>query len=258
MKFGLVLLIAFMTTVMIQPLMGQMDSTKVVDVVWLKDGSKLTGTILQWELSRGMTFRLITGAEIIIPKTDIKKVSQDIPLQQSMIDHVKDTYVRVPKPYAFKEKGWYQNSSGFFNFSYNGGAGIHHAMGYRFNRLLSLGIGTGIETHDFSNNRNIVPVYAEARGFFLAQKITPYYALKVGYGFALRDKSRGTTGAIGGFHLSPEVGLRFGSGDVSYYAGVEYKLQNATFSNQGFEFGGGTVTDKISYRRIEIRTGLLF
>ena len=49
-----------------------------MDIVWLKDGSKLTGIIIKWELEKGMEFKLLTGAEIIIPKKDIHRVMQDI------------------------------------------------------------------------------------------------------------------------------------------------------------------------------------
>jgi len=238
---------------------GQAEEQKAVDIVWLKDGSKLTGTILKWELERGMEFKLLTGAEIMIPKKDIHRVVQDVKSgDRTGAPDSKYSFVRSVKPYSFKEKGWYQNSSGFINLSFYSGAGIHHAMGYRFNRMLGVGLGVGIESNDFTTTRNIVPIYAEARGFLLPRKISPFYALKLGYGIALKDESRFITDAVGGIYISPELGVRFGSGDVSYYLGLEYKLQNATFTSDGFDFGGARVIDKISYRRIELRTGLLF
>lgn len=259
MKSSLTIFIFIFAFLASKPLTGQAEEINAIDVVWLKDGSRLTGTILKWDLERGMEFKLLTGAEITILKKDIHRVIQDV---QNTDDHgllkSEYSYARIPKPYTFREKGWYQNSSGFINVSYSGGAGIHHAMGYRFNRLLGVGLGTGIETHDFSSIRNIVPIYVEARGFLIPQRISPYYALKIGYGIALKDDSRGTTKAVGGFHFSPEIGVRFGGGDVSYYLGIEYKIQNATFTTDGFDFGGFKFTDRISYRRVELRTGLLF
>lgn len=245
----------------IQSIWGQSVEPLVVDIVWLKDGSKLRGTILKWELERGMDFKLLTGAEIVIPKNEIQRVMQDITLREGS-EKETNTYVRPPRVYAFKEKGWYQNTSVFLNISFSGGAGIHHAMGYRFSRLLGVGIGSGIETHDFDAIRNIIPVYAEARGFLLPKKITPYYALKIGYGIALKERffegPSGSANAKGGFHFSPEFGVRFGAGDVSYYLGLEYKIQNASYTYPDFFGGGAIITDKISYRRLELRTGLLF
>lgn len=227
---------------------------KTIDIIWLKDGSRLRGTILEWDLEKGMKFQLATGATIFIEKTDIEKVVQESTETEKVDRSVRNTY--LPRPYSFREQGWYHNTSGFLNISAMGGAGVHHVMGYRFNRMFGVGLGTGIESHDFNWVRNIVPVYAEARGFFLPQKITPYYAVKIGYGFALNDPNSGTTDARGGFHFSPELGMRFGGGDVSYYLGLEYKIQNASFTNEWW--GGGTSRDEISYRRLELRTGLLF
>ncbi|MDQ3016162.1 MAG: hypothetical protein M3R25_05510 [Bacteroidota bacterium] len=236
------------------------DSSNLVDVVYLKDGSTLMGRIIQWDMDRGMDFQLSTGATIAISKADIKKVTQNTSpeFEGIPVDSVT-TYVRTPKIYNFRERGWYNTTSGFFNLSFSGGAGVHHAMGYRFNRLLGVGVGTGVETHDFDFVRRFIPVYVEARGFLLPKKISPYYALKIGWGFALKDDVSGTVAAKGGFHFSPEVGVRFGAGEVSYYLGLEYKLQNGSFTWNGWDFSGGTlVTDHISYRRIELRTGLLF
>jgi hypothetical protein len=153
----------------------------------------------------------------------------------------------------------YHTFSGFLNFSFMGGAGLHYSIGHRFSRLLGVGLGTGLETHDFNNSRNIIPIYAEARGFLLPKRISPYYALKLGYGFALGNEFNGTLEAKGGLHFSPEIGVRFGATDVNYYLGVEYKIQNATFTSTGWGWDGqGRFTDKISYRRFELRTGLVF
>jgi hypothetical protein len=236
------------------------DSTKAqtFDIVHLKDGSRLSGKIVSWDLEKGMEFKLVTGASIYINKEEIDRVEQDTEeLPNDRFRRYRRPF--VPRPYAFRETGWYHNSSGFFNISTLGGVGLHHAMGYRFSRLFGVGLGTGIETNDFSAYRKMIPVYAEVRGFLLPKKISPYYAVKLGYAFGLRDEINGTLGAKGGLLFSPELGVRFGAGDVNYYLGVEYKLQNATFIWNGWDWTGGTrVEDKISYRRFELRTGLLF
>ncbi|HQW02186.1 MAG: hypothetical protein IPN60_04010 [Saprospiraceae bacterium] len=228
----------------------------IVDVVLLKDGSKLSGTIVKWELARGMELKLITGAIVNIPKEEIVKVYQDLPFsaQHSL---APEMYARGPRPYAFREEGVYQTFSGFISFSDPGGAGVHYSIGHRFNRLLGVGLGVGFESNDFWYTRNMVPIYAEARGFLLPQRITPYYALKLGYGIALSDPINGTLDAKGGVLFCPEFGVRFGGRTVSYYLGLEYKIQNATWRTTDW-WNGGEFTDKVSYRRLELRTGLVF
>ncbi len=226
----------------------------LVDVVWLKGGSRLTGTIVKWELARGMEFRLATGAVMEIPRNEIEKVYQDV--QQNSIFSSGPSLPRLPHPYAFKEHGLYQSFSVFLNFSDPGGAGLHYSIGHRFSRLVGVGGGIGIESNDFFNDRGLVPVFAEARGYFRADKISPYYAFKMGYGFAIKNSSFEQVDARGGFYMSPEVGVRFGGSTVNYYLGIEYKLQSAIYVNY-FDWQG-TSTDKITYKRVEMRTGIVF
>lgn len=252
------IVILVLVSLLVLPLRSQeiIEENQIVDVVWLKDGSKLSGTILKWELARGMTFKLITGAEVQIPKEQILKVYQDIPFGSQSYSDPMDHW-RGPKPYRFREEGFYNTFSAFLNFSNNGGAGMHYSAGHRFSRLLGVGIGIGYESNDFFYTRNIVPLYLEARGFFVPQKISPYYALKIGYGFALTSEINGTIDARGGLHFSPELGVRFGCGKVNYFMGLEYKIQNATFTNNDW-WNGGIFTDQVSYRRTEFRFGILF
>ncbi|HJW29254.1 MAG TPA: hypothetical protein VJ508_08365, partial [Saprospiraceae bacterium] len=226
-----------------------------VDVVWLRDGSRLVGTITKWELARGIEFKLATGASVVIPKSDIRKVYQHISGEQDY-SPVTEPRSREPLPYSFKEKGVYNSFSGFLNLSDIGGAGLAYSIGYRFNRLLGTGVGVALETNDMINNRDVIPVFAEARGFFMPEKISPYYALKLGYGIAVKKQNSLDVNARGGFYFSPELGVRFGGRLVNYYLGMEYKLQRATFvSDFGWET---TATDRITYKRFELRTGLLF
>ena len=91
------------------------DSTdsQTFDVVHLKDGSRLSGKILSWDMEKGMEFKLATGATIYIQKAEIVRVVQDSPeIANDRFRRFRQPF--VPRPYAFREKGWYQNSSGFF------------------------------------------------------------------------------------------------------------------------------------------------
>jgi len=238
-------------------LKAQADSTShpvMVDVVWLRGGSRLTGTILKWELARGMELKLATGAVMIIPRNEIDKVYQDVMLNSTYLSNFP--VVHESHPYAFNEHGLYQSFSLFLNFSDPGGAGLQYTIGHRFNRMLGVGGGIGIETNDFFNERSQVPLFVEARGFFLPEKITPYYAVKLGYGFAIKHNTIEVLDSKGGLYFSPEIGVRFGSRKVNYYLGMEYKILQAKYVNAyGWE---GTTTDKITYRRLEMRTGLIF
>jgi hypothetical protein len=250
----MILVIIF--SIMMGEIKGQDAATSVplIDVVWLKDGSRLSGTIIKWELNRGMEFKLLTGATMVIPRPEIRRVFQQIRLGSE--ESIVSPPDRSPRPYSFKEEGLYHTFSGFLNTSFAGGAGMHYSIGHRFNRLLGAGIGFGYESNDLDLNRNFIPLYAEARGFLLARRITPYYAVKAGYGFAVQNDNVTGETHKGGFHFAPEAGVRFGGQDVNFYAGAQYKIQSATYTSQwGEDF---SFTDKITYRRLEMRLGIVF
>ena len=254
-KLYLLMAFAFLTS----SANAQLDSiiNPVVDVVVLKNGSRLSGTIIKWDLARGMQYKLMTGAEMFIPKEEIVKVYQDQAFSVRSLE-TYEPYPRRDRSYAFKETGFYNTFSFFLNFSSSGGAVLHYSAGHRFSRMLGVGLGIGYESNDFDYTRTMVPLYAEARGFFLAEKISPYYAVKIGYGFSLEDPLDGTIDAKGGFMFSPELGVRFGGRAVNYYLGLEYKLQNATWTQSWSWDGSGQFTDVVSYRRVNFRTGILF
>lgn len=232
----------------------------IVDVVQLKDGSRLVGRIERWVYDRGLEIVLITGTRVSVPKQDIRNVTQQTVLSDQLA--IFQTYgydMNAKRPYAFREEGLYQVFSGFVNMSANGGAGLHYAIGHRFNRLVGAALGIGYESNDLTQSRTLVPVYAEARGFLLAKKITPYYGLKVGYAFALRNEAEWLTDAQGGFGFSPEVGVRFGGRAVSFFIGAEYKWQQASWTYTGWGWDGqGRYTDEVTYGRVNLRTGILF
>ena len=254
-QFFITILIGAASVLGAQTLPDSTSKPAMYDVVVLRGGSRLTGTIIKWELERGMEFKLATGAMMVIPKNEINEVFQDITITAPTYPRYYEG-PRQPRPYTFREHGFYQSFSLFLNFADPGGAGLQYTAGHRFSRMLGVGAGIGIESNDFWNERSAVPLFAEARGFLVKEKISPYYAVKLGYAFALKNEFSNEIESRGGAYFSPEFGVRFGSRAVNYYLGLEYKIMSATYVD---DFGwDGTSTDRVTYRRIEMRTGLFF
>jgi len=235
------------------------SADSIVDVVRLRDGSRLVGKIERWEFDRGISIRLITGALVSVPKREVRSVEQQTTLGQPLAAPARPgPFSREPKPYAFKEEGFYQVISGFMNPAATGGLGHNYAAGYRFNRLLGVGIGTGIETHDIVSIRNLIPLFVEVRGFVLPNKVSPYYAFKLGYAFALNDGTSGLERARGGISIGPEAGGRFGARRVNFFLGAEFKYQRASWTYAWGWDGQGEYTDDMRYRRLNLRAGIVF
>lgn len=228
------------------PVMGQGLNT--LDVVYLESGSVWQGTILSWEDDGVVMFETLNGVKISIPESQIKRVKQKV-----------ITDYKVVRPYSFKESGLYHsiNLSASVG-SEEPGLGATYSAGYRFNRLLGVGIGAGFENFSAGEGFKVIPLYAEIRGFVTRTKVSPYYALRAGYGFALASADHNIADAQGGWHVNPEVGVRFGGGSkVSYYLGIAAHFQEATYEYD-WPFSEGSTTDRYLFKRWEMKMGITF
>lgn len=219
--------------------------------VYRSDGSILKGEITEWTADYLM-LRLLSGLEIKIEAGEVHKVvSRNI----RRAAYMRSGHVR--REYLFKDEGLYHVTTGAFSTGPYAALGLTHAVGYRWSRLLSAGGGVGVESYDLGSGNQIVPVFAEMRGFFMNQNISPYYALRAGYGFALRNSESNVSSTRGGRMLGFELGYRFGgTRAMNFFTGVGMHFQNATYV---YEWPWEErFTDKVRHRRTELRIGVIF
>lgn len=218
--------------------------------VYQMDGSVLKGAITEWH-DDYITLRLMSGVEIKISTGHIRKI-----VAQTQSPAKKYRGIRE-RSYGFKEEGIYHVTTTAFSAGPAAGIGLTHAVGYRFSRLLGVGAGIGAESFEIGEGNQIVPLFVEARGFFMKQNISPYYALRAGYGFALKSSETNITEAQGGRMFGAELGYRFGGvRAVNFFAGVGVHFQKATYV---YEWPWeGTFRDELDYRRTELKIGVIF
>ena len=218
--------------------------------VYRHDGSVLKGEITEWN-TQYMKLKLLSGLEIVLTADEVQKVvSKNVP-------RTKTARTSVAREYKFKDEGLYHVTSTSFSAGPFWGVGITHAVGYRFSRPLSVGAGIGAETFDIGSGKQMIPVFAEVRGFLMKQNISPYYAVRAGYGFAFMNEEENVTSAKGGRMLSAELGYRF-TGDRAFnvFAGVGVHFQKATYTYQWP--WSERITDEISHQRTELKVGVIF
>jgi len=135
------------------------------------------------------------------------------------------------------------------------GLGIHHVTGYQFNRWIGAGMGIGFDGYDIGAGENIIPVYAEARGYFMKKNTTPFYSVALGYGFAGKNDNTGIIEGSGGIMFNPNIGYRIGaSAGANFTLALGYKLQKASFTPRW----NGEIERKFTYSRLNLKLGLLF
>ncbi len=215
------------------------------------DGSVLKGEITEWNVEF-ISMRMLSGLEIKIDAELVRKVvSRNVPKS------VNGRRGGIERTYSFKEEGIYHVTTAAMSAGPAAGVGITHAVGYRFSRLLGLGAGIGAEAYEVGSGNQIVPLFLEARGFFMKQKISPYYALRAGYGFSLTNSETNITETKGGRMFGAELGYRFGGARfVNFFAGVGVHFQKATYK---YEWPWEEAfTDVVDHRRTELKIGVIF
>jgi len=243
-------------------LFGQIKDS--IDLIYLKNGSIFKGKVLiQGE--GAVRFQLRENGSILnINPENIKNIKKNISLDhfQTTIDDIKKI-----KPNNFKTKGFYQSlaislMTGFPEDDVDGiknGFGFRFVYGYRFNRWIAAGLGTGMNQYLITDNDKIIPVFANFHGFINAKRISPMYNLDVGLGLGLYD-SNFLENIIPGFLFHPSIGFRLGSSEsANTTIDMGVRFQNITDIFFVEDFTGNYIKEEINrFSRITIRLGILF
>ena len=233
--------------------LGAQESSDIqyMDIIYLKNGSKLKGNIVSYDVNGETVFNLLGGGQLIMPSSDIKKIRQV---------EVNDRFekVRLSKPYLFEEKGIYTTIGAYTLGATQGiGLGAQASVGYQINRLFGLGLSFARDSYDPSNVEILYPIGLEVRGYMTEKNISPFYAFNTGYGLAFEGERNNLIEAKGGWMFNPRIGLRLGArSDVNLLASIGYRFQPASFE-RGAGWWGINRTENHYYRRFEVKFALI-
>ncbi|MFT5834185.1 MAG: sRNA-binding regulator protein Hfq [Cognaticolwellia sp.] len=228
------------------------DAQYYEEVVYLTNGSVIRGNVLEQTKE---TIKIeITGGSILVYKmSEVEKIVKE---------EKKLKFKKKERDYQIKETGYYNAISvGFLpglgqfgDFAFGGS--LHYTFGYQYKPILGAGIGIGGDAYIYDAIQNIIPIYLEGRGYFSNKPFSAYYSVNAGYGFALRSNAWNVTDEKGGIYVHPKIGFRFPSrSNAAFTMELGYSYQRATFTYDDWQ---GRYEDKISFRRISMRFGVLF
>lgn len=242
-------------------LRGQENPENCRDVLYMLGGNRLTGQITEIKPGDTLVFKSWGGAVFQIPRKEVKRIVQDCRGTKGAS--------QGPRPYTFKERGVYHHSRGsvLIGQAYYGldnvGLQIQHSSGWMFSRLLGAGLGTGIERFDpgsEASEASVYPLFAEIRGYALPKRLTPYYSIAAGWGFAGKNTGQrwGYTDTWrGGWMAQAEIGYRIGN-HLIVHGGLRLQRKYRDWaSNWGGPEGGIRGTDRILHKRLVLGLGLL-
>jgi hypothetical protein len=230
----------------------QAQTKQYNDVVYLNDGSKIRGRILNYKPDESVLVALSTGQEVKFLAKDVKKVVMDLPV-----------VAKAPEPYAFKERGLYNATSFALSFgksfyTNNLGVGLQHSIGYQFKRILGAGVGVSYENLYIQNSAEgrMFSVFGEVRGYLSQHNTAFYYNVAGGMAFPVAKASENLTNLKGGLLIYPAVGMRFGASKrYNFFVDIGAKMQQVSYSSLN-EWSENHYA--VTYRRWVVRGGILF
>ena len=186
---------------------GVASAKELQDVVYLKNGSIIRGTIIEQVPNESLKIKTADGSVFVYEISQVDKYAKEEPVLKS-----KGLNPRV-KGY----RGWVETGGavglgtfgdGVFTFS--------TSHGYQFSPYFFLGAGIGVDYH-FGWETVFMPIFANARAYFIDGKISPFMDVKIGYSPV--DDS-------GLFYFTPSVGVSFGtSKKCAVNLSIGYNLQ---------------------------------
>lgn len=220
-------------------------------IVYLKGGTQLEVNIIEWDREKGITATTLWGQEMFFPIDKILKVK---------------SYSAETKwnQYKFREEGIYYALFGGLITSnpgerlneYNGYT-FSFSSGYRFNRLLSIGLGTGIDQYAHRSGERVQPIFIDLRSFLFAKNTTFVANLQTGYSLAFNNENKGIVDAKGGFMFYPNIGLSFGDSETKYSFDIGYKFQRATWTYASQWDVRNRTEYRMNYQRLVVRFGIV-
>lgn len=227
-------------------LVGQQDA--YLTKVKLNDGSVLEGRLTEY----------VDGEYI---KMNIGE--SEITIKHSSIKSIRHEKARSPRDYKFREEGWYHHSSAGFlpGFISAGspvlGVEIDHSSGYQLNRFLGAGINLAATAYNPFHNESTYSIAGEVRGYLLENYLSPYYAIRGGYGFVMRGEN--FLEANGGYYINPAIGLRLtGKSRLNLTTEIGFNFQQAHFKYETEWWDRSIIEKDVLYRRLTLKLGILF
>ena len=221
------------------------------DVVYLKNGSIIRGTIIEQVPNESIKIETSDKSVFVYEMKDIEKIAKE--------------ESKTKNRGAISDSGLKVGYKGIVEWGYQVGVGdakmdrlkLNIINGYQLNPYFSLGLGTGLRYY-LDENAVTIPVFLDFRANFIDNKTSPYLSLGVGYSLSATDKMPFTGG---GFLLNPTLGASFKvSEKTALIIGIGYEMQRFKFQSLSYYTHGNLYTyeEVRNYGAISIEVGISF
>jgi len=231
------------------------------DVLYLKNGSILHGTITKIKASESITLRSNCGDIWVIAQSDIKKIEKEEITQKPKV-------LNSNAEISYKRKGLYSNIGIGFLFGGNLESpfpplSLMFVNGYQFVWGGAIGAGLGVQLL----NEVYMPAILELKYTFNNNRVSHFINFQGGYAVSLEapdpyDYDYYTyydtdLESKGGFIINPGIGIKLNFNNrnaLSFGIGYQYMQVYHTYK----EYNGQEIDRTIKYNRISLNFGYHF
>ena len=238
-------------TILSFSLFGQ-DAAKH-DMIYMKDGSVFIGKLTAYEIK---TIKFKMGD--VLATISRNEISRIVMKGQTFETNTKST---LPDNTDYLRFGMYNITYGSFNTgadafqgSVVSGIGITNITGKQFSKHLGLGLGISYNAMYVGAGENLMPIFIDARGYLKEKKVSPYYNIGFGYNFTFKNEEKQIIDTKGGIMFRPAIGFKIGTAEHSFLIDLGINFSQAKFTR---DYNWETRENKMTYRRLELRVGLL-
>jgi hypothetical protein len=222
------------------------------DLIVLKNGSKLYGSIIDYRVGGQVQIKLENGSILTFNDDVVTKIE------------IAGKNTKAEREYQFSTSTIYHNfgikiipGNDVISDEPRYGTGLEYNIGYRFSNLALLGGGIAAEYFNYGFNEFFFPVYMDFTSFFRKSPVSPFFRLQGGYSM-LYTNSDNVIDKTGGIMINPALGIKFqGNYGINYTLDVNFKYQQAKFTYLG-TWGNQVFNREVNFQRLLLRFGMLF
>jgi len=224
------------------------DGTR--DIIYLKNGSVIRGTIVEQVPYRSIKIETADGSLFVYQMDEIEKIA-------------KETTRKNNKP--TQSSGLKRGYKGIVDLGYYFGVGdysvdrlnFNFINGYQVNPYFSFGVGTGVHYYLASgggDDQVLIPFFADLRVNFINKAVSPYLSFDIGYSFNASDSFDGV-----GIFISPTIGVSYKIPEgCEIHAGIGFQMQRVNYDVYDDYYGDYYYSSHIDMSAIAVKIGLSF
>ena len=200
------------------------------DVVYLKNGSVIRGVIIEQVPNESIKIETADRSIFVYKMDEIQKLTKE-----------EKTVAKVDNLAPVNEsEGLQRGYRGIAELGYQFGLGdygmdrlkINMINGGQISPYFFIGGGVGLRYY-FDADAALIPVFVHARANVLDKKVSPYFALSIGYAFNASNDFEAV-----GLLVSPSSGVTFNVSErVALNVGLSYEMQSMEFYDYDYYYG---------------------